>query len=386
MKLIQPRLNYKLSLKDLWTIFKSFFEKSKTEESGVNSVFNTAQVFFFDYARSGLLIALGVLPRNSRVGIQPFTCPTVLEAIENAGCIPVFIDINEHFVIDSEIVKKNIDKIDALILTHTFGFPADVVKIKSVLKDMLLIEDCAHAFLTKTNDNYAGTTGDFSIFSYGFAKFPSAMQGGFLIVNNLSYSDKIQREFESIKSLSCIQSSILLFKMLVLSFLNTRVIYNLVTIKLKDKKSSKFSYKKHLTDKSNIKKAIVFGKALFESKLLSSNELLEKQKLNGSKIIDALNANNNFKVLQDTKGMNFFMIPVLTDNPEHFINYCRIEGIEVGRHFFQSKMIIPHYNYIDSSCPNYEKYINQFVTISCHYNYPQKKILKLIEIIRKYKK
>jgi len=82
--------------------------------------------------------------------------------------------------------------------------------------------------------------------------------------------------------------------------------------------------------------------------------------------------------------MNFFMIPVLVKQPNHFISYAKKNGIEIGRHFIQSQNIVPYYGYHKGSCLNYEEIMNKIVTIPSHSDYPKSKIARLVSIIKTY--
>lgn len=383
MKLIQPRLNYKLSLKDYLIAFTALFSNKKKKSEYLNKLFDSDKLFFFAHARSALQIALLTLPKNSKVGVQPFTCHTVLEAIENANCKVVFIDINDQLVIDVENLKLRLPEIDALIVTHTFGFPVNVKEIKSLLKDKLLIEDCAHAFLSRYNNEIVGKLGDFAIFSYGFAKFPSAVQGGWLLVNNNKYD--IELKYKSILNPGILYEIKVFLNSIVFPFLNSRFFYTLITQKLKNRRNKIRNYTKELSLVDQIKKSPGTGLAIFENQLNKIGSSLSSQKINGSMILKELKKNSNFSICQNVEGMNFFMIPVKVDNPDHFIAYAKDKGIEIGKHFVQSKYIISSFGYSNNDCENYENIIDKIVTLPCHYNYPKKHIQELQQIIRLYK-
>ena len=383
-KFVQPRLNYSFSFKEKIIALCSLFSKPKLKSSLVSSILDSENIYFFDNARSGLQLALSLLSPNSKVGVQPFTCPTVLEAIESAQCTVSFIDINDSLVIDKQCLADRVEHIDALILTHTFGYPADVNEIKSMLGDKLLIEDCAHAFMSENENGLVGKTGDFAIFSHGFAKFPSALQGGYLLLNNLQYADAFQHRLKAIGAPVFKDAALNLLKSVLLSMLNNVFIYNALTFKIKAVRKLKFNYRKPVDATQLITSGFTVNKAVFENQLLKIDEKLQKQQNNGLLIIEALKVNPSFKVCQLKQGQNFFMIPVLVKNPDHFITFARLRGIEIGRHFVQSIQIIHHFGYHQASCPNYERLIGSIVTIPTHYNYPIKKSNRLLSIIKEY--
>lgn len=384
-KLLQPRLNYSFSFKEKIIALCSLFSKSKLNSSLVSSILDSENIYFFDNARSGLQLALNLLPPNSKVGVQPFTCPTVLEAIEKAQCVVSFIDINDSLVIDKQCLVDNIEHIDALILTHTFGYPAEVNEIRLIMHGKLLIEDCAHAFMSENENGLVGKAGDLAIFSHGFAKFPSAIQGGYLLLNNLQYADAFQHRLLNAISAPTFKDSVLnLMKAILLSTMNNVFIYSVITSKIKEIRRLKFNYRKPIDSTKSIKSGFTTNRAVFENQLLNIDEKLQVQQNNGMLIMEALLHNPSFEICQLKQGQNFFMIPVLVKNPDHFIIFAGMRGIEIGKHFVQSVQIIPHFGYQQGSCTNYEKLIGNIVTIPTQYNYPTKKLNCLLSIIKDY--
>ena len=83
------------------------------------------------------------------VGVQPYTCSSVLTAIVAAGYQPLFIDINEQLTLDGDDLKRKLTQLNALIVTHTFGTPANIDQIKRLAGHLPILEDCAHAFLSR---------------------------------------------------------------------------------------------------------------------------------------------------------------------------------------------------------------------------------------------
>ena len=102
MKMLQPRLNYQFRCKDMLKSIAAIFSYKSPANDFLNKLFKTDDVFFFDHARSGLKEILKLIPVGSVVGVQPLTCPTVLEAIEGAGHRICFIDITDELVIDKK--------------------------------------------------------------------------------------------------------------------------------------------------------------------------------------------------------------------------------------------------------------------------------------------
>ena len=57
--------------------------------------------------------------------------------------------------------------VKAILITHFLGFPQPIDEIKRICneRNLFLIEDCAHAFLSSYNGNPLGSYGDIAVFS-----------------------------------------------------------------------------------------------------------------------------------------------------------------------------------------------------------------------------
>ena len=96
-----------------------------------------SECYFSNSGSASLRFFLKLQGSGKRVGVQVYTCPTVLEAITAEGCIPVFLDINpEYYTSTIDYVKDTIDKMDILLLTHLFGIPnPDYLEIKELCRE-----------------------------------------------------------------------------------------------------------------------------------------------------------------------------------------------------------------------------------------------------------
>jgi len=91
------------------------------------------------------------------------------EAISQTGAKPVFIDIDNYFTIDSDLIENKItEKTKAIIPVHLYGQPADIEKINNIANryNLFLIEDCAQAHFAKFKGKNVGTFGVASTFSF----------------------------------------------------------------------------------------------------------------------------------------------------------------------------------------------------------------------------
>lgn len=146
--------------------------------------------FWLNHCRSGIQLALQALELQPQtgVGMMVYNCHTVMNAIWQAGCKPVFVDITEGMKIDMEDLARKREQIQVLIVTHLFGIVNDVKEIKRCYQDLIVIEDCAHCFEHEIE-------GEFGVYSMGQGKFPSIGDGGILVVS-LKLPTMIQKLIE----------------------------------------------------------------------------------------------------------------------------------------------------------------------------------------------
>ena len=98
------------------------------------------------------------------------------EAVSNIEATPIFIDIDESFNIDVNLIETKItSKTRAIIVVHLYGHPADMDKIVRIAKkkNLKIIEDCAQSHNAEFNGQKIGTFGNVSTFSF----FPSKNLG-----------------------------------------------------------------------------------------------------------------------------------------------------------------------------------------------------------------
>jgi dTDP-4-amino-4,6-dideoxygalactose transaminase len=92
------------------------------------------------------------------------------ETISQTGARPVFVDIEPDFYcIDATKIEGKItEKTRAVLPVHLYGHPAEIGAIKSICDKykLYLIEDCAQAHYAKVGDQFVGTFGIASEFSF----------------------------------------------------------------------------------------------------------------------------------------------------------------------------------------------------------------------------
>lgn len=91
------------------------------------------------------------------------------EAITQAGATPVFVDVDEFYLIDPERIEAAITpRTRALIPVHLFGQAADMERLMAFARkyQLKVIEDCAQAHYATWQGQRVGTFGDVATFSF----------------------------------------------------------------------------------------------------------------------------------------------------------------------------------------------------------------------------
>ena len=137
-------------------------------------------------ACTALLYSLGV-KKNSKIIISKLTFPSVISSILRIGGIPVYLDFDKDLQIKENINNDKILSADFLLITHVYGLPQRMDKIKAILnlnKKLLLIEDISHAQGAVVNNQMVGTLGEGSFMSMQGDKAINAGEGGIVFTNN----------------------------------------------------------------------------------------------------------------------------------------------------------------------------------------------------------
>ncbi|HKT48025.1 MAG TPA: DegT/DnrJ/EryC1/StrS family aminotransferase [Candidatus Acidoferrales bacterium] len=153
------------------------------------SAFETADsaVFPAYNARGALYQLLRAIPTGSVVLLPAFHCTALVEPVARSRFRAEFYRIRPDFSIDYDDLRAKLSPEVALVVViHFFGFPADLGPILELKRrsHFLLLEDCAHSFLTHDNQEPIGHRGDCAIYSY-YKAVPS-LAGGALRINRRS--------------------------------------------------------------------------------------------------------------------------------------------------------------------------------------------------------
>jgi len=135
-----------------------------------------------------LQIAIKALGLKGEVITTPFSFVATTSSIVWEGCKPVFVDIDkESLNIDPSKIEGAItDKTTAILATHVYGNPCDVMAIEKIAKkhNLKVIYDGAHAFGVEINGKSIFDYGDISTCSLHATKLFHSGEGGLIITKD----------------------------------------------------------------------------------------------------------------------------------------------------------------------------------------------------------
>lgn len=140
----------------------------------------------------------GVGP-GDEVLLQAFTCVAVPEAIMAVGAVPVWVDLAVQSVnlSVSDLESKITPRTKAAIVQHTFGIPAELDAILSVLTPggIPMIEDCCHGFVSTIGGRSIGSQGQAAFCSFEWGKPVIAGVGGKATFNDPLMRDRAKSDY-----------------------------------------------------------------------------------------------------------------------------------------------------------------------------------------------
>lgn len=181
MYFVHPQIQLKNALKAKLSLIKSV--DSKRLVQNLSAYFPGKQLVFTDMARDAFKLIIEKMDLANTTMILPaYICDIFYPILKHYNITPIFLDIDlRTFHIKIEEIKNKITpEVKSILICHTYGLPIDVQVVKAAVGEgVVVIEDCAHAFLVQKNGVFAGNLGDISFFSL-YKQLPS-LRGGMLV-------------------------------------------------------------------------------------------------------------------------------------------------------------------------------------------------------------
>lgn len=142
-----------------------------------------------------LQIAIKALDLKDEIITTPFSFVATTSSIVWEGCQPVFVDIDKDSLnIDPTKIEAAItEKTTAILATHVYGNPCNVVAIEKIAKKhhLKVIYDGAHAFGVEIEGKSIFEYGDISICSLHATKLYHSTEGGIVVTKDSSLLKKM---------------------------------------------------------------------------------------------------------------------------------------------------------------------------------------------------
>jgi len=125
------------------------------------------------------------------------TAVATVAGIEQAGCTPVFADIdpNSRCIAPKSIDERVTTKTRAIMPVHIYGQPAEMQRILDIAKahNLSVLEDCSQAHGAEIQGKKVGTFADFSAYScYPTKNLGGTGDGGVILCKSKEFSEKLK--------------------------------------------------------------------------------------------------------------------------------------------------------------------------------------------------
>jgi len=365
----------------------------------IERFFKGEKTYLMSSGRGALWVLLKALDLkdNDEIAIQGFTCCAVVNPVISLNLKPVYVDINEKYNLDvSDFEKKITKKTKAVIVQHTFGVPADIVKIRDICKEknIFLVEDLAHSWGGEVNKMKLGSFGDGAVLSFGRTKVISSMFGGAVVING----DEIRKRVGQTVRVLEYPSLWFIFKQLnhQVMFCVVKSFYNFLNI---GKSFLFLAAKLELTSKEvedcekkgemNVQLQRKMPNTLCCLGLSQADKLKKFAKIRkkyGNYYINNLDK-DRFQFL-DVEA-SYLRFPVEVDYKEELIDYAKKKGVYLGDWYSEvvspSGVKIRKMKYKRGSCPKAERVCKRVINLPTNPNLKMKDIKKVIEVLNEFK-
>jgi dTDP-4-amino-4,6-dideoxygalactose transaminase len=353
----------------------------------IKNIFGDSYVHWTNSGRTCLYVIIRSLdlPPKSRIGVPLYTCPSDFDAIINAGHIPVFLDIDaDNLTVSPEYLRTKIGILDAVVIVHTFGIPADMDEILAICGSKPVIEDCAHSLMSSYKGKLTGTIGTAGFFSFRSGKYISAGEGGLIVTKNKELAERIALEIESYgipTILDEISHSSITF---LRSSLYHKPWFGLFALPLGsmiEKKidvMNKYSFKKSQIRKSNLH--IILKKLRGFETQIDINRSHALYLIDGTKSLQ-LKASHE----SPNETWNYFLFPVIFDNPFSRDNTSSLlfeRGIDNAKMFSKTPEIAKiGYGY-SGDCPVTESIAQRILIIPHYYTLKEEELDRIMQVMK----
>jgi dTDP-4-amino-4,6-dideoxygalactose transaminase len=136
------------------------------------------------------------LKSGDEILVPSHTAFPSIEPMIHCGAKPIFIDIDDTYCLDVDLIEASITPRTVGILpVHLYGHPANLDRIFEIAQKhrLWVVEDCAQAHGARFNDKRVGSMGMAGAFSFFPSKNLTVMgDGGCITTNDATLADKLR--------------------------------------------------------------------------------------------------------------------------------------------------------------------------------------------------
>lgn len=194
---LPPQEEYKKYLDGIWTRnwLTNMGPLASQLEMELKKHLNIKHLLFVTNGTVALQMAIKALELKGEIITTPFSFVATTSSIVWENCKPIFVDIDsESLNIDAKKIEEAItEKTSAILATHVYGNPCDVIEIERIAKknNLKVIYDAAHAFGVEINGKSIFEYGDISTCSLHATKLYHSIEGGLVVTNNAEMLKKL---------------------------------------------------------------------------------------------------------------------------------------------------------------------------------------------------
>ncbi len=380
-----PRFKEDYRFEDLVYAIKATSNNKSIDIKPIRKLFGEKDLFFTNYARTALYVILKSmdLPPGSNIGVPLYSCTVVFDAILKAGHVPRFIDIDpDNYTLDPKDLEDKIKELEAVIVIHTFGRLANMDEIEKIAEDKPVIEDCAHAFLSRYKNKMAGSIGCASAFS--LSKYVSSGGGGMIVLNDSDYKEIIKEEIARLIEPSRtneIRNALINY---LRSFFYQAPWFGMFSLPIGMLLENKI-------DLMN-KRDFIITKIRKSEQMLTLNKLeyfekcVEKQRKNSFLLLQELK-DTSLKLPYEERNtfFNFYMFPIKFENKKArdlACNILRKKGIDSAKLYHATPFVSRKFYGYSGDCPNSEKCADNLLVIPNYYTLKEDELMKIIRVLK----
>lgn len=169
-------------------------------EEKLQTMFNYPYILTLNSATSGLTLALRLikdrlsLTSSSEVLCTPLTCMATNEPVLTNDLKIKWVDVDPdtNNISLTDLESKITENTKVILFVHWGGMPVNLDELNKICDRAeykygtrpLIIEDCAHSFLSTYNDKLIGTHGNYAVFSLQAIKQLTTGDGGLIFLPN----------------------------------------------------------------------------------------------------------------------------------------------------------------------------------------------------------